>query len=223
MSNFFFTVFISLLVFNFKNYDSVEISKKSDIDSTIISYDTTTISSEQYKAFVTADYKMYVVNSKGDTVFKKPDSYVDFVFTDFNTDGFNDILIHRISNVPGIQELILFDSVKKCFIIVKGFERFPDPKSIQGTKYFFSYHRSGCADNFWDSDLFSIDNFETHLLGNISGNECEGNIGIVVSKIVENKKKVFETFKVDTLESYNDRKWEFISDYWKNNYLKFIQ
>gem|GEM_PF-5245252 len=34
----------------------------------------------------------------------------------------------------------------------------PPPQRINGTHYFYSYHKSGCADMDWDSDLFYIHN-----------------------------------------------------------------
>ncbi|MEO7991517.1 MAG: hypothetical protein ABI663_18335 [Chryseolinea sp.] len=214
---------LGLLACSFKKNQSKEMTGQSYIGSTVISSDTSIILDEEFRAFGTKEYILYVLNSKGDTVFKQADLYFDFEFSDFNNDGLNDIVIHRLSNVPAIQDLLLFDSAKMGFTIVKDFERFPDPKPIPGTKYYFSYHRSGCADSFWDSDLFSIDNSETHLLGNISGNECEGKKGIVVTKIIGNEKKVVDTFELDTLESYDDRKWGFIADYWAKNYSKFIK
>ena len=77
--------------------------------------------------------------------------------------------------------------------------------------------------NLWDSDLFYIKDFETHLLANISGNECEGDKGIVISKLVDGKKKRVETISLDILESYDDGKWGFTADYWTRNYSKFIK
>ncbi len=202
--------------------EKVELNQ-SDIDSTIMTTDTTTILGEEYRGFGTNEYKLIVLNSKGDTVLNQPDLYFEFEFADFNGDNLKDIVVHRLSNVPAIQDLLLFDKVSMGFIIVSGFDKFPDPKSIQGTDYYYSYHRSGCADSFWDSDLFYIDKFETHLLANISGNECEGEKGIIVSKVIDGEKKTVDKFTLDILEKYKDRKWGFIADYWRKNHSKFIK
>ena len=191
------------------------------IDSTIVSFHTTTILGEEYRGFGTNQYQVVVINSKGDTVFNQADLYFDFDFYDFNGDSLDDIVIHHLSNVPAIQDLLLFDKAKTGFKMVIGFDKFPDPKPILGTDYYYSYHRSGCADNFWDSDLFYIDKFETHLLGNISGNECEGEKGIVVSKSIDGQKRILDKFPIDILEKYEDRKWGFIADYWSRNYSRF--
>src|SRR5690606_22364203 len=133
-----------------------------DIESKIITSDTTIILGEKYIGFGTNELKLIVLNAKGDTVFNQPDLYFEFEFLDFNSDSLSDIVITRLSNVPGIQDLLLFDKTKMSFTMVGGFDKFPDPKPIHGTNYFYSYHRSGCADNFWESDLFYIDNFETY-------------------------------------------------------------
>jgi len=192
------------------------------IDSTILITDSTTILGERYFGYGTKGPKVIVLNSKGDTVLQS-DLYFEFEFHDFNGDSLDDIVVHRLSNVPAIQDLLLFDKSEKSFVLVNGFEKFPDPKPIHGTGYFYSYHRSGCADNFWDSDLFYIDMFETHLLGNISGNECEGEKGIVISRVVDGKEQIVDKFSVDVLEKYDDHKWGFIADYWTKNYSKFTK
>lgn len=215
--------FLGLISCSFKNdHDMVGVNY-SRIDSTIIYSDTTIILGGQYRAVGTQDYILYILNSKGDTVLNKASGFFKFKFDDFNDDALNDLVVLLNTNVPGIHDLFLFDSTKMNFIEVKNFGSFPSPEPIPGTKYYFSYHRSGCADNLWDSDLFSINNFETQLLGNISGNECEGKKGIVVSRITKNKKKVVDTFTLDTLDAYDARKWGFIADYWTKNYSKFIE
>jgi hypothetical protein len=193
------------------------------IDSTIVSVKTTNILGEEYRGVGTSEYRIIVLNSNGDTVLNEADLYFDFEFSDFNGDSLKDIVVHPLTNVPGIQNLLLFDKEKMAFTRVSGFEKFPDPKPIQGTDYYYSYHRSGCADNFWDSDLFYIDGFETKLLGNISGNECEGEKGIVVSKSVDGEKKIVTRLSVDILEKFDNGKWGFIAGYWTRNYSKFVR
>jgi hypothetical protein len=212
---------LGLLACNSKNIGDNLVTGQSNIESIIVTSDTTTILGEKYTGFGTKELKLVVLNSKGDTVLNQTDSYFEFEFHDFNSDSLDDIVVHRLSNVPGIQDLLLFDQARMGFIIVSGFDKFPDSKSVQGTNYYYSYHRSGCADNFWDSDLFYIDNFETHLLGNISGNECEGEKEIVVSRSIDGRREILDKFPVDILEKYEDHKWGFILDYWTKNYSKF--
>jgi hypothetical protein len=214
---------LGLLACNPKGKGDNPVADQSSIDSAILITDSTTILGERYFGFGTKGPKVIVLNSKGDTVLNQTDLYFEFEFQDFNGDSLDDIVVHRLSNVPAIQDLLLFDKAKKSFLIVNGFDKFPDSKPIHGTDYFYSYHRSGCADNFWDSDLFYIDKFETHLLGNISGNECEGEKGIVVSRVVNGKEKIVDKFPVDVLEKYDDHKWGFIADYWAKNYFKFTK
>jgi hypothetical protein len=216
-------VALGLLACNSKQTADKVQQDQVGIDSKIVSSETTNILGEEYRGFGTNEYRLIVLNSKGDTVLNQGDLYFNFEFRDFNGDGLSDIVVHPLTNVPGIQDLLLFNKDKMSFTKVSGFENFPDPKPIHGTDYFYSYHRSGCADNFWDSDLFYIDKFETHLLANISGNECEGEKGIIVSKVVDGKKKTVNNFTIDILEKYDDRKWGFIAEYWTKNYSRFTK
>jgi hypothetical protein len=193
------------------------------IDSTIVRFDSTIILGKTYRGLGTNENKLVVLNSGGDTILDQADMYFDFEFADFNGDSLDDIVVHRLTNVGGIKDLLLFDKARLNFTLVDGFERFPDPQKIPGTDYYYSYHRSGCADAFWDSDLFYLQDFKAILLANISGNECEGEKGIIVSKIVNGEKRTFEKHTLDVLDKYSDHKWGFIADYWSRNYYRFIQ
>ncbi|MDZ4751686.1 MAG: hypothetical protein SGI87_08745 [Flavobacteriales bacterium] len=97
----------------------------------------------------------------------------NFEFEDFNGERLKDIRVHCVSNTPSVQNLLLFDPRIDNFVEVADFYRYPAPEAIVVTKYFYSYHKSGCADMNWDSDLFYIENFKTVCSGNISGKWCE--------------------------------------------------
>jgi hypothetical protein len=96
--------------------------------------------------------------------------------------------------------------------------------NIEGTKCYYSYHRSGCADKNWDSDLFFIENFKTFKLGTISGRECENRDekdGIYIYKSKENKETLTETRDINEIHKFQNDKWDYIKEYWTNNYKKF--
>jgi len=129
-----------------------------------------------------------------------------------------------MANVPGIADLIVYDIKNQKFVQVENFSKFPDSRPITETKYFYSYHRSGCADMDWDSDLFYIENFKTIKIGNISGRECENTIvkdGIYIYSITGENKKLIKTMPIGTINKYKDYKWGFIKDYWSKNYKLF--
>lgn len=111
----------------------------------------------------------------------------------------------------------------KKFKPVKDFENFPSPKKIEGTKFYYSYHRSGCSDSNWDSDLFLISDFKCLKIGNISGRGCydEERKGIFINKILNGKEVEINWIKRDS--GYYDDKWDFIENYWSENYLKFTK
>lgn len=160
---------------------------------------------------------------------KKDTSYTELEcgeieFLDFNRDGVLDLYITYYSNVPGINEVMLYNVENENFEKVKNMLDFPVAIKIEGSKYYYSYHRSGCADLNWDSDLFYIENYKAIKVGNIYGNGCDG-VGeqqfISISKVNKDSLINIETLSIDTIEFYKDYKWGFIRHYWKNNLNKF--
>jgi len=122
------------------------------------------------------------------------------------------------------MDLILYDKKSKNFKAVENFRDYPEPTKIADTKYYYSYHRSGCADRNWDSDLFFIEDFKTYKLGTISGRECEGSAekeGLYIFIIKENKETLLETKDINEIHKFQNDKWDFINDYWIKNYKRF--
>jgi hypothetical protein len=128
--------------------------------------------------------------------------------------------------------LYLFDKVNNVFKYVEGFERFPASQQLKtNPKYYFSYHRAGCADLNWVSDLFYIQNFKTIHIGHIYGKGCDADLKeepqvIEVYKISDNNsdnEKLFEKLPYQrNVPEFGD-KWDFIKRYWQKNYSKFIK
>ena len=166
-----------------------------------------------------------MLNAKKDTVYKDSIYSPQQVFVDFNGDGYKDILIDYMTNVPGIEDLLLYDKAQRTYKKVVNFQDFPDPKRIANSAYYYSYHRSGCADMNWDSDLFYIKNYKAVKIGNISGNQCGNeyiNEGLYISKMVEGKKIGVNKLPINILKQYKDSKWGFIKRYWQRNYKSFL-
>ncbi|MFD0765360.1 hypothetical protein ACFQZI_10895 [Mucilaginibacter lutimaris] len=165
-----------------------------------------------------------VFDSKNDTVFVDSSYNSGAKFIDFNKDGYQDIWITRSENVPGVRGLLLYDKAVKTFKEVVGFDAFPAPEPIPGTKYYYSYHRSGCADMNWSSDLFYIDNFKPVKIGTINGYEC-GDDGIKDGVYIYKKRGENETLirrlPIKTIDNYKEYKWGFIKSYWYRNYKLF--
>jgi len=144
--------------------------------TSVFSFDTTIIQSTKYTGLLNSK-GFFLLNSKLDTVLKHGGDYFDFIFRDFNKDGFKDIFLDHGGNTPDRYSLLVYLPSSKRFKEIKDFEHFPAPEHINGTNYYYSYHKSGCADMNWDSDLFYINNFTAIRIGNISGRECN-NSGI---------------------------------------------
>lgn len=207
-------------------FHSITDTTENPADTTLLHADTASILGETYIAIYKTNDTLYVLSSKADTILKVPDLHPNFEFDDFNGDGLKDIRIHYMSNVPAIQDLLLFDKSKRNFKLVENFSDFPDPNPVKGTKYYYSYHRSGCADMNWDSDSFFIENFKAVRIGNIAGRQCDNRDGekdaVYIHKVRGDKEKLFKTLPIDTIWKYKDFKWGFIQEYWTKNYKLFM-
>ena len=181
-----------------------------------------------YKAVVNKDTSVSIVIGTGQSkkMIRLPIDYSavsSFKFKDFNNDGFKDIFIEFFSNTPGDCDLYLYNPALKGFTHVAGISSYPAPIKIPGTKYYYSYHHSGCADENWDSDLFFIKNYKVVCIGNISGDACNlTEPGIFIYRERGDNHKLVKRFKINVIEKYKGYKWEFIERYWKKNYQKFV-
>lgn len=164
----------------------------------------------------------FLYDNRQDTILSVPQSYANFDFEDFNSDGYEDIYLDWGGNISNKFSLYLFIPSKGRFKEIKDFELFPDAKLIEGTKYYYSYHRAGCADNTWYSDLFYIANYTAIKIGMIYGEGCGIKDGIYISRIKQNKKTLIKTLPLDTIKKYKDYKWGFIKQYWTKNYRTFL-
>lgn len=191
-------------------------------------YKTARVDGVLYKAIYNASGgKISILKSNGEIVSRINSldyfSFHSFKFTDFNEDGYKDLLVEYISNVPGVCELLLYDERTKKFIQVKDFPDYPAPQRLKNTNLYYSYHRSGCADSNWDSDLFKIVNNKIIKIGNISGLDCGGKeTGVFITKVRGSKEHLLKEYPISEIEKYKNYKWGFIEQYWKRNYRKFI-
>ena len=190
-------------------------------DAVEVTCDTAVINNIRFMACHQKGEHFFIVNENRDTIYKHPDWINETEFIDFNGDGFKDILFHYITNVPDIYDLVLFDEPSNTFRLVEDFQSYPAPKKIKGSRYYYSYHRSGCADSNWDSDLFYIENFKIIRIANIRGIGCEGEgkNGIFIFKLKRGKKELVK--EIVRKPGYYDDKWAFIDEYWKGQYQYF--
>ena len=213
---------IFLLTLSFQSF--AQKSKEVQFGTSSYSQQTVTIQGKDFIGFLTSE-GFQLLDSKYKLLIKHSGDYCTWEFKDFNKDGYKDIYLGKSGNIPERFDLLLYAPTTKSFRQVKDFENFPAPENISGTKYFYSYHKSGCADMNWDSDLFYIKGFETIKLANISGRECENSgvkDGLYISKFRGNEKNLVKTLPIDTVHKFNDAKWGFIKKYWTENYKHFL-
>lgn len=178
----------------------------------------------EYFAFsLDSDYSGCITNPKNDTLFKDQDLNSRPQFIDFDKDGITDVIFK--SNIENEYDFIKFDIKAKVFRKVEGFKNFPEPKRIAKSKYWFSYHRGGCADQCWESDLFYIDNFQTIRIGNISKYYVDenGNLDFTISKVEKDKLIILERLSEQAVTEWEKNKFEAIEKFWKDNFEKFTK
>ena len=206
---------------NLSTHKTISAVKTAD---TVLSITNSIVDDRHFSVYRTKE-NTYVINSKRDTVFRDSVYCYEAVFDDFDKDGYKDIKVKYVTNVPDIEDLLLYDKREKTFKKVVGFDEFPAAVKIAGTKYYYSYHRSGCADMTWTSDLFYIKNFKSVKVGTIWGREC-GNRdikdGVYIYKIVAGKEIKIKQLNIKIIYKYKDYKWGFIKNYWYENYKLFF-
>jgi len=116
------------------------------------------------------------------------------------------------------------------FVKIKNYSKFPDAIQIKANpNYYYSYHRAGCADMNWVSDLFKIENFKIIQLGYIYGQGCDSedneNPPVIEIYKMENNdeeegKLIESLLYAKHIPNFAD-KWDFIEKYWNGNYGKF--
>jgi hypothetical protein len=203
-------------------------SLKKTTDTPNHTFDTTIVINKQTFEIQTRDVKddfvLLTVNSKLiDTLYGS--GLLNLEFIDLNRDNNKDILISYIGNNP-TNELYLFDPNTNSFRWLDGFINFPAAVQLKAyPKFYYSYHRAGCADQNWVSDLFTIQNFKTIEIGHIYGKSCEDQPKeIEIYKVTNNNEEEAKLIKklpyTKNITDYCD-KWNFIDKYWNDNYLQF--
>ena len=168
------------------------------------------------------EYKFFALkSSNGQILYQNDNNPSEFIFTDFNEDGFSDIELHFMTNVPNVNEILIFNPELKSFTEIENFSSFPASVKIKETNLYYSYQRSGCADYNWESDLFYLQENKAITIGNIQAIECENesNRGIYFYKVSGEEMEQLEYIPIEK-KNFED-KWEFLENYWTENYKKF--
>jgi len=196
------------------------INRGEAIDSTIRDVKRVVIGGVRYTGIMTQD-SVYLRDRRGHNLLRLLNDYFSFEFKDYNGDGYRDLLLEVGGNTPEVMDVYLYSPSRHGFRELKDAREFPAPTRIKGTPYYYSYHKGGCADLIWGSDLFYIHNGAAIALGNIHGEECKIEEGVYIYKIRSGKKQLVKKLPIATIHTYKDDKWGFIEAYWKKNYKRF--
>lgn len=145
--------------------------------------------------------------------------------TDFDRDGYDDVIVHFFSNTPGQVEIYLFDTSTMKFVHLEDALGYYAPYPLDGTPYYVSYNRAGCADYRWESHLFGIDRHRAFPMGRLYGRQCPGDEhpAVLAYRALDNERwERIDSLPGDTSGSFFRKKWEFIHQYWKKNHARFI-
>jgi hypothetical protein len=149
-------------------------------------------------------------------------SSVKPVITDFNTDGYTDILLPPY--------LYLYEKQKNSFVFVEGLKDYPEPVQLTSNpSYYYSYEAAGCNQMNWKSDLFKIEAYKTVKIGHLYAKGCTDNvlenpqmIGVYnVSKVNDQSEELVEKLPYLKHISGDTTRQEFLEKYWNSNYRKF--
>lgn len=172
------------------------------------------------------DVYTYIIKNKTDTI-TIVGAAGGVEVKDFNSDGFPDVILFYLSNHP-LHDLYLFDPQKEVYLEIEDFNQVSDARPVLNKPdIYYSYQRAGCGDANWTSTLFRIQDFKVQEIGEIEAFDCEvmeDKKGIASYRIVTPDNLVeVDHFPIDTIKSYEDYKWGFITDYWTKNLMKFLK
>lgn len=159
-----------------------------------------------------------MIYKNGTVLIKRNDYFpLDLKITDFNGDGFPDLLF--ILGSGTIYNLFLYDKLTHSFMELENFDNFPEAKRVRKTQYYYSYSHSGCADVNWDSYLFYIKGYKAIPIGNIHAINCKDEVskGIFIYKYQNGKSVYLHTVKPPKYD-----KWQFIEHYWSRHFNDFV-
>lgn len=212
-------------IFTINDTSVKKLTDQVDSSSLYLFADTVEVQGDVFVAAMNAFNVFILLKNQIDTLILDSTLSPEFEFADFDEDGFSDLNFYINKNIQ-LRQLYLYDPKSASFKFVEGFEDYPEPIRIKKTEYYYSYHRSGCADLNWDSDLFTIKDYTTIKLGNISGRGCGGlkdeATSINIYRVKGGKKHLFEQLPIKLAFQHKDLKWGFIEDYWSKNYRFFL-
>lgn len=148
-------------------------------------------------------------------------AYPSFEFMDFDSDGYEDVVIELVGNIPGRLDVLLFDKISRLFKPIDSIKNYPEPILLDvNNGFFYSYSRNGCADNDWISFLFKIEDWSVKEYAKLVFVTCSDDEEKRGLFLIDSKSKF--RFRVSTYEEFegND-KWSFIREYWNENYKKY--
>lgn len=145
-------IFFTALWTNFVFAQHINWDSTLVINKKTITIKTKELGSEKLLLLTQSKSKRSIV----DTLYKE--GMLNVELTDLNKDHRPDIMVTYIGNNP-TYFLYLFDPSKNEFKKLEGYDNFPDAIQLKSYPlFYYSYHRAGCADFDWMSDLFKIQN-----------------------------------------------------------------
>lgn len=188
----------------------------------IVHADSAIVDGQLYSAFYTNKDEFCLLNAKGKTVFQSHGLTENFLFEDFNRDGFKDIKVKQLSVMGDMFDLILYDKNDSSFHRVDGFSDYTNSRRIGNTKYLYSFMSPNWTREDWFSCLYYVENFKTIKIGEIerwAGEDSVKMKGIYIRISKSDRDSLINKLPLAAIPEDGD--YSFISQYWKRNYKKF--
>lgn len=217
-TTFLFLLLMSIGLAQGHRFDTTFVNNKSTFR-----IETTPIDEDKLLLTSTSGARISIV----DTIWSNGLAYI--AYPDFDGDGNADLLVDYYGN-NSTYFLYLFNAATNSFVEIEGYSRFPDAIQIKtDRRFYYSYHRAGCADMNWVSDLFTIQDHRLVHLGHIYGKGCDFEVEadpqvISIYKVqgnTEEMRMLVEKLPYRDHISESRSKWEFIERYWSLNLAKF--
>lgn len=222
-------VIVSLIILTACSSKSIDNTQTNSLEIKDINqeFDTLKINDQQYFQIVEDNRFNCLLSIQGDTIVKSEGYYSEVKFLDIDKDGYKDIRVFIFSNTPNQCDNYLYDQELKTFKILENCNL--DIEKLEGTQFYYSYNRVGCAEMNWESHLSKI---ESHKLVNycyMNGQGCEVEIKenpqvIKIYKIIDsikNEMKLIKTLSYMKCIPKSVNKWDFIKKFWTLNIKTF--
>ncbi|MEM9526264.1 MAG: hypothetical protein AAGA31_06620, partial [Bacteroidota bacterium] len=91
----------------------------------LASADSLEVADQTFRMFRFSSGVTYLLDNENNLIYEDEDYSYEQELIDFNHDGYKDLKYKYLTNVPGVDKLLLFDTISNVFREVDNFSKFP--------------------------------------------------------------------------------------------------